>query len=108
VACKSFSPAAQALLLDYTWPGNIRELENVVERAVNVCPDDLIGPVHLPAHMQRTRKARAAIPNLRDVEKEFMQKVLDDCKGNISLAAKTLGIGRTTLYQKIKHYALKI
>jgi transcriptional regulator with PAS, ATPase and Fis domain len=109
VPCKSFSPAAQALLLDYPWPGNIRELENVVERAVNVCPDELIGPVHLPAHMQRTRKAaRAAIPNLRDVEKEFMQKVLDDCKGNISLAAKTLGIGRTTLYQKIKHYALKI
>jgi sigma-54 dependent transcriptional regulator, acetoin dehydrogenase operon transcriptional activator AcoR len=106
---KAFSPEAQALLARYPWPGNIRELENVVERAVNLCTEDLIGPEHLPAQLHRAQKAdRAAAQSLREMEKGLVQTTLDDCKGNISQAARTLGIGRTTLYQKIKQYGLRI
>jgi transcriptional regulator of acetoin/glycerol metabolism len=106
---KAFSSDAQALLVDYQWPGNIRELENVVERAVNLCTTELIGPEYLPAHMQNAHKVdRTAVHSLRDVERDMMLKVLDRCKGNISQAAKTLGIGRTTLYQKIKQYGIRI
>ncbi len=106
---KAFRPDAQALLAQYPWPGNIRELENVVERAVNICTEELIGPEHLPVHTHRAQEAeRAAAHSLREMEKTLMQRMLDDCKGNISQAAKALGIGRTTLYQKIKHYGLRI
>ena len=106
---KAFSPDAQALLVQYPWPGNIRELENVIERAVNICTEELIGPEHLPVHMHHAHKAdRTAAHSLREMEKELMQRTLDDSKGNISHAAKALGIGRTTLYQKIKHYGLRI
>jgi Nif-specific regulatory protein len=97
------------LLVQYPWPGNIRELENVVERAVNICTEELIGPEHLPVHTHRANKAdKAAAHSLREMENDLMQKTLDECKGNISQAAKALGIGRTTLYQKIKQYGLRI
>ena len=109
VSQKSFSAEAKTLLFEYPWPGNIRELENVVERAVNLCSTEQIGPEHLPAHMQLARKSdRTAAHSLREMERDMMQKVLDQCKGNISQAAKTLGIGRTTLYQKIKQFGLRI
>jgi len=109
VSQKSFSADVKTLLSEYPWPGNIRELENVVERAVNLCSTEQIGPEHLPVYMQQARKVdRTAAYSLREMERDMMQKVLDQCKGNISQAAKTLGIGRTTLYQKIKQFGLRL
>jgi transcriptional regulator of acetoin/glycerol metabolism len=105
---KAWRADARALLAEYSWPGNVRELENVVERAVTLCPGELIGADHLPAHMQRAhRPDQLPAGCLRDMEREVMQKTLNACKGNISQAARTLGIGRTTLYQKIKQYGLR-
>ncbi len=109
ISQKVFSPEAKALLANFHWPGNIRELENVVERAVNICTDELIDVIHLPTHMALTNSEKVDRPvgnALRTMEIDTIQKVLDDCGGNMTHAAKILGIARTTLYQKVKQFGV--
>lgn len=108
-AQKTFSLGAKKLLTNFHWPGNIRELENVIERAVNLCTDELIDIIHLPAHMMLASSENNVSQtgnSLRDMEIEAIQKALDSCGGNMSLTAKTLGIARTTLYQKVKQFGI--
>jgi DNA-binding NtrC family response regulator len=87
----------------YDWPGNIRELENAIERAVvvgkqrEILPEDLPIFCHEPAPSTRAN-------SLKEVEKAHIQQVLIENQGNIARSAKILGIDRSTLYSKIKRY----
>jgi DNA-binding NtrC family response regulator len=98
------SPAAMALLDRYQWPGNVRELENAVERAMVVAQEpeireeDLALRLPLAEHQPRT---------LEDIERAHILAVLEDCKGNQTLAAEILDIDRVTLHNKLKKYGWK-
>ena len=97
------SPAAMNLLQQYAWPGNIRELENAVERAMVVAQEPDL------REQDFTLKSRSGAiiggPRcLDDVEKEHILRVLDECSGNQTRAAEVLGIDRVTLYHKLKKY----
>jgi DNA-binding NtrC family response regulator len=98
------SPAAMALLDRYQWPGNVRELENAVERAMvvaqepEICEEDFALRLPLVEHPPRT---------LEDIERSHILAVLEDCKGNQTLAAEVLDIDRVTLHNKLKKYGWK-
>ena len=96
-------------LLEYSWPGNIRELENAIERAAILCGGDVILPEHLPPQIGRTagRRPDAASPtcSLAQVEREHIQRVLEGTDGNRAEAAKILGISQATLYRRLREGA---
>ncbi|HEX5814053.1 MAG TPA: sigma-54 dependent transcriptional regulator [Methylomirabilota bacterium] len=105
------SAAALERLLRYPWPGNVRELENAIERAAilarreSVEPDDL--PPHVAAGLQLGPSP--ALPRqttLADAERVHILQTLEGVGGNHSAAAEALGIGRTTLWRKLKEYGL--
>jgi PAS domain S-box-containing protein len=89
----------------YPWPGNIRELQNVLERIVNVCNDTIISINHLPVEM-RSAKTRGSLMPIENYEKELIESLLELHNRNITRVANELGIARTTLYQKIAKYKL--
>src|SRR5271157_3511663 len=98
------SPAAMALLDRYQWPGNIRELENAVERAMVVAE----GPELRESDFAlRLPVAGSASRTLEDMEKAHILAVLEECKGNQTLAAELLDIDRVTLHNKLKKYGWK-
>ncbi|MGB3562372.1 MAG: sigma-54 dependent transcriptional regulator [Thermoanaerobaculia bacterium] len=101
-----FSPELVELMLSYTWPGNVRELENMVERGVILTPGEEITLAETPHDMA------AATPLEGDtidaVVRNHILKVLRQADGNISEAARILGIQRMTLYNKLKKYDLKV
>jgi len=106
-----FSSEAERALQDHEWPGNVRELRNVIEHAVLVCPAGEIGVGHLglgKTSIQPTVTRHLPIKSMkiREMERELIAVVLDETHGNISKAARTLGINRSTLYAKIKEYGL--
>jgi DNA-binding NtrC family response regulator len=103
----SLSPAAEQVLLNYHWPGNIRELENVVERAVNLANSELIAPEILGLAGAADKKAGLKIKRgtrLADLERQAIMEVIAETEFNLSRASKKLGISRATLYNKIKKY----
>jgi DNA-binding NtrC family response regulator len=103
------SEAALRLLLDYSWPGNIRELENVIERAVILCDGKTIEPWDFPFTSARPRAAEpaaAAGGSLEDVEKAHIVRVLRQVDGHRSRAAQVLGVDRKTLRAKIRRYGI--
>jgi DNA-binding NtrC family response regulator len=97
----------------YPWPGNIRELENTIERAVILCLGEQISPHELPPHLlaedvQAVRgKDVAEAITLRDMERLTIKSALASTGHNKSLTAKKLGIARQTLLNKIKEYGLE-
>ena len=101
------SREAMAMLLDYQFPGNVRELRNIVERAMVCAP----GPLLQPADF---RLPGAVVPaptfnlSLEEVERRHITAVLDQSDGNISRASRTLGIDRATLYAKIRKFGLRV
>ncbi|CAN5897166.1 acetoacetate metabolism transcriptional regulator AtoC [soil metagenome] len=105
------SPEAQHLMLAYNWPGNVRELMNVLERGVALCQGELIADDDLPPQVREKRPADflgAAIARrmtLADLEREFIERVLEDEAGNKTRAAQRLGLDRKTLYRKLDEYA---
>ena len=98
------SAGALAWLQEYEFPGNVRELANTIERAVIISQgerielDDLPEPIRLAARAQRRR---AQPPSLAEVEAEYVAEILAVAKGNKTEAARTLGISRKNLYQKL-------
>ena len=92
------------LLQQHSWEGNIRELKNVMERAVILADDKEILPEHLPFEIQRHDKDSPENLSLASVEKNHIDKVLQHTKGNKTKAAEYLGIGLTTLYRKMEEY----
>ncbi len=109
---KGIHPEALNLLMQYDWPGNIRELENTVERAVILCLGEQITPPDLPPHLLsedvRVLKKTQVDEGftLRDMEREVIRSTLIKTGNNKSLTAKKLGVSRQTLLNKIKEYDL--
>jgi len=106
---KSVSEKAMEVLMNYAWPGNIRELENVIERAVVLVKDSTIELVHLPQEMKSVsfeQKRGADILSLDKLEEKAMREAIVATSGNISQAAKKLGIGRATFYRKARRYGI--
>ncbi|MFH2006211.1 MAG: sigma-54 dependent transcriptional regulator [bacterium] len=102
--------AARSMLLSYSWPGNIRELRNVAERAVLLCQEGEIQETHLPENLQTRGQPSMLIEgedcSLETVERDHIRQILSACNGNRSRCATLLGIHRTTLLKKIKRYGL--
>ena len=101
------SDEAMQLLVDYDWPGNIRELENAIERAVVICKTDEIKPADFPFANARSEVEESTDDSLEAVQMKHIKKVLEHTDWNISKAAIALGIDRVTLYNKINKYGLK-
>ncbi|MCX7781310.1 MAG: sigma-54-dependent Fis family transcriptional regulator [Negativicutes bacterium] len=114
---EGIAPETMELLLTYPWPGNIREMENVLERAVNLIDDETyILPEHLPPGLRKLYKPRAEISleagrdlneMMFEAEKQALLKALEAAGGNRSKAAKLLGIHRSGLYQKMQKYNIR-
>ena len=104
----SLSGEALQLLQQYSWPGNIRELRNVIERAVIMTDDNKILPEHLPYEIQKQDDKSTDSLTLSSVEKKHIEKVLQHTKGNKTKAAEYLEIGLTTLYRKIEEYKINL
>lgn len=89
----------------YSWPGNIRELQNVLERAVNICSDPVLSIEHLPAEIRNAKKHGNFTP-IDNYEKELLRNLLEQHNRNITRVANEMGVARTTIYQKIAKYNL--
>jgi two-component system response regulator HydG len=98
------STNAMLSLREYDWQGNVRELINVMERAVITCQKQVITTGHLPFHTGEYE--RISDLNLRDGEKFFIALALRRTQNNKTKAAELLGISRKTLSEKVKIYAL--
>jgi len=111
---KDVSSEAMSLLMSYNWPGNIRELENVIERAIILCKETIITPEDFPEFLQAHKQEETIIINnvklkdaLKSPEKDLILKTLDSVGWNKSETASLLGINRTTLYKKMLKLGLK-
>ena len=108
-------PEAQQRLLGYDWPGNIRELQNVLERAMLLAEQDVIGPEHLPPEVRPSSRPPAAVlpsdgdeplRSLEELERGHVQRVLAATGGSREGAARILGISRRTLTRMIQRWNL--
>lgn len=113
-AIQGVSEEAMARLMSYDWPGNVRELENVVERAVALGTGSIMDIVDLPSSLHYDSALRSGAPqpeqaivSLRELEKRAILHAVKELGGDKLLAARLLGIGKTTLYRKLKEYALE-
>lgn len=98
---KGLSSAAVEKLRQHRWSGNVRELQNVIERAVILCDGDQLEPSDLEIN---TTNTTVATTPLEDAEEQTIRAALQRLGGNLSLVAKELGISRPTLYAKLKRY----
>ena len=103
------SDEAMKVLLRYPWPGNVRELENVIERALILCDAGIIEPEHLPLGVRlepsfRTTDDDRRLVTLEEVERRYVLRVLEECKGHRQKAASILGISERNLYRKLKEF----
>lgn len=95
------TPEALAVLERYDWPGNIRELENIIQRAVIMC-DKVIDITHLPEHLKYSLNfSSETLQPLKIIEKQYIEKVLRATGNNKTKAAEILGIDRKTIRQKL-------
>jgi len=105
---EGFEQATMELLLGYDWPGNVRELENAVEYAVMLTRGGRIAPDALPPQLRaESVGGDGAARSLEDVEAAHIARVLESTDWNQDKAAGVLGIGRTTLWRKLKRYGIK-
>lgn len=102
------SAAAEEILLAYPWPGNVRELRNIMERGAILCEDGDVGIEKLPGELQassfiRRHNASSAgsMPSLAEIERKYVTHVLEGMGGNLSEAARVLGVARNTLKAKL-------
>ena len=101
-----FDPAAMHVLLAHPWPGNIRELDHAVERAVLMAHGDQLRAVDLGLRPTTNASPRLEDLPLEDVEKMLIQKSLSRYDGNVSRAARALGLSRSALYRRIASHGL--
>ncbi|MGE5236806.1 MAG: sigma 54-interacting transcriptional regulator [Acidobacteriota bacterium] len=112
---------AREWLLEYPWPGNIRELRNAIERAILLCDGGLITREHLPAQVTRAGGGQTPGPlvsldpaaplppggvSLDELQRGLVERALRDARGNKSRAARLLGLSRAQLYSRIERYGL--
>ena len=110
---------ARAWLLAHSWPGNVRELRNAIERAILLCDGGLITREHLPVTIRHEAKPGAALPNtdglafppegldLAAMERGYLEKALDEAKGNKTKAARLLGLTRAQLYSRLEKHGVE-
>ncbi len=108
---KRFEPGTLAALKEYHWPGNARELRNIVERMAILSPGDHIEEAALPVEITIARELSGASRNSlhearESAEREALLRTLEDCGWNVSQAARSLGLERTNLHKRIKSLQL--
>jgi transcriptional regulator with PAS, ATPase and Fis domain len=107
----NLSDLAVEKLKSYDYPGNIRELENIIQRVLITCHEDVIEPHHLEEDIAGseiiTVSKQQSWPTLEENEKEYIIRVLDEVEGKRAKAAEILGIDRVSLWRKIKRYGLE-
>jgi two-component system response regulator HydG len=103
-----FSPEAMRLLLDHGWPGNVRELENTVEHAVVLARGENLEAAALPGTLRPAASGSQVNGGfaLVEQEKRLLEQTLESCGWNKKEAARRLGIGRSTLYEKLKRFEI--
>jgi two-component system response regulator HydG len=107
---EGFSQEAMEALVRYPWPGNVRELENVIERIVVLSRTKIVMPQELPPAIRESMNAlllRGMPGSLQEMERLRIIDALDEAGGNKKLAARTLGIHRSTLYAKLRKFGLE-
>jgi DNA-binding NtrC family response regulator len=106
------SKEAMSLLVHHDFPGNVRELQNILEHSFVLCRAGTIEPRHLPPDLTRSTARDLIDPrhrrNLKVVEKSLIQQALDEHRGNRTLAAEELGINLSTLYRKIQRLGIDV
>jgi transcriptional regulator with PAS, ATPase and Fis domain len=102
------SPEAMAMLQSYYWPGNVRELENVLERAMHVSEGSELTVEHLPPELCMANIGGVAerIVTLQEAERQAIIRAGRALQGNVTAMAQVLGIGRTTLWRKMKAFKM--
>ncbi len=110
---KTISIGAKQILMDYKWPGNIKELKNIIERAVIICESDQLTYKYLPEDLKTEANHEHDGDyfnncTLKELEKLHIERVLTKTEGNKSKAAEILDISRTTLREKMRHYQIGI
>jgi two-component system response regulator AtoC len=106
------SPEAMQCLIEYSYPGNIRELRNILERASVLAPDQVITPEDLPADLLEENGYRMADESfimseaVAKTEKHVLLKALAHTMGKKGEAAELLGISRKNLWEKMRHYGI--
>jgi two-component system response regulator PilR (NtrC family) len=111
---KGFTNEAMSILTRYAWKGEVRELENAVERAVIFCDKDFIGPEHLPEHMQQSSTSSSAVAKggyslkdaVKDFERKFIEQTLSKYEFNKEATAKALGVSLSSLYRKMEELGI--
>ncbi|HET55515.1 MAG TPA: PAS domain-containing protein [Ignavibacteria bacterium] len=109
---KHFSSSAFDILMDYKFPGNIRELENVIEHCFVLCSSDVIQIEHLPKRLRErdfhlaTNNASNSLSHIKDAERNIIINILQKHNGNRSKTAEELNIHPTTLWRKMKKFNL--
>lgn len=106
---QGIAPEAMELLKAYDYPGNVRELENIIERGVALATGERIEATHLPEDLRNLtiralRKKDGRLPSLEEQERDYILWVLAETGGNQTLAAQILGIDRVSLWRKLKRY----
>jgi len=106
---ESISEGAVSALHAYDWPGNIRELENVIERAVNVCETEVVTLSDLPSAIREKSVQNPPFENtlsIKSNEFKHISSIVEKNQGNLRRSAIELGISRSTLYEKLKRYGI--
>ena len=109
---ESVSPDVLELLMQYDYPGNVRELENIIEHSVVMCQDIEIQLKHLPPELQvknisiSEQNSDNSLPPFQEAERKLIRDVLEKNKGSKVKAAEELKLHRATLYRKMKRYGL--
>ena len=93
-------------LRSYHWPGNIRELQHTIEKAVILCEGSVIRPKDILVKQTWQPQATATVPNLEEVERRAIETAILQNNGNLTAAAEQLGVSRQTLYNKLKRFKL--
>jgi DNA-binding NtrC family response regulator len=101
-----FDATAMQLLLDHAWPGNVRELDHAVERAVLMAQSEQVQARDLGLRTAKDATARIEDMSLEDVEGFLIKKALARYDGNVSQAAKALGLSRSALYRRLQRFGL--
>lgn len=106
-----FTSEAMELLGSYDFPGNVRELRNIIESAVLAAANDVMGAEALPDYLRsaaRLMQSRTYKPSLAEIEAVYIREVLEHTRGNKTRAAEILGISRKNLYEKMNRYKIAL